>query len=163
MTGKDSRHDDGLIVKGISVDFEVEDGPVSGIQLMRVWLSSDPRLRGDYWGTRAAWVLTFLHHGTEEVERHLLWEFHKKIQRKSWSNVSPKLLACMRFHKLYTKTAISESSIAHGRLMAHLFIMFVAAEGASDFLIFAQGLSYGLSKSKKRGKIITKLWKIISP
>ena len=28
---------------------------------------------------------------------------------------------------------------------------------ASDFLIFAQGLSYGLSKSKKRGKNITKL------
>ena len=27
---------------------------------------------------------------------------------------------------------------------------------ASDFLIFAQGLSYGLSKSKKRGKNITK-------
>ena len=33
---------------------------------------------------------------------------------------------------------------------------------ASDFLIFAYGLSYGLSKSKKRGKIITKLWKIIT-
>ena len=28
---------------------------------------------------------------------------------------------------------------------------------ASDFLIFALGLSYGLSTSKKRGKIITKL------
>ena len=28
---------------------------------------------------------------------------------------------------------------------------------ASDFLVFAQGLSYGLSKSKKRGKIITEL------
>ena len=28
---------------------------------------------------------------------------------------------------------------------------------ASDFLIFAWGLSYGLSKSKNRGKIITKL------
>ena len=28
---------------------------------------------------------------------------------------------------------------------------------ASDFLIFAQGLSYGLSKSKKGGKIVTKL------
>ena len=27
---------------------------------------------------------------------------------------------------------------------------------ASDFLTFARGLSYGLSKSKKRGKIITK-------
>ena len=28
---------------------------------------------------------------------------------------------------------------------------------ASDFLIFVWGLSYDLSKSKKRGKIITKL------
>ena len=40
---------------------------------------------------------TFLHHGIEEVERHLLWKFHKKIQRKSWSNGPPKLLACLRF------------------------------------------------------------------
>ena len=28
---------------------------------------------------------------------------------------------------------------------------------ASDVLIFAQGLTYGLSKSKKGGKIVTKL------
>ena len=28
---------------------------------------------------------------------------------------------------------------------------------ASDFLMFAQGLSYGLSKSKNGGKIINKL------
>ena len=41
--------------------------------------------------------LTFLHHGIEEVERHLLWKLHKKIERKSWSNVPPKLLACIRF------------------------------------------------------------------
>ena len=42
--------------------------------------------------------LTFLHHGIEDVERHLLWKFHKKkIQRKSWSNVPPKLIACIRF------------------------------------------------------------------
>ena len=39
---------------------------------------------------------TFLHHGIE-VERHLLWKFHKKIQRKSWSNVSPNLLICIGF------------------------------------------------------------------
>ena len=39
--------------------------------------------------------LTFLHHGIEEVERNLPWKFHKKIQRKSWSNVPPKLLACI--------------------------------------------------------------------
>ena len=41
--------------------------------------------------------LTFLHRGIEEVERHLLWKFHKKIQRESWSNVPPKLLAYIRF------------------------------------------------------------------
>ena len=41
--------------------------------------------------------LTFLHHRIEQVERHLLWKFHKTIQRKSWSNVSPKLLTCIGF------------------------------------------------------------------
>ena len=41
--------------------------------------------------------LTFLHHGIEEVERHLLWKFYKKIRRKSWSNVRPKLVACIGF------------------------------------------------------------------
>ena len=41
--------------------------------------------------------LTFWHHGIEDVERHLLWKFHKKVQRKSWLNVPPKLLACIRF------------------------------------------------------------------
>ena len=41
--------------------------------------------------------LTFLHHGIEEVERHLLWKFYKKIRRTSWSNVPPKLLACIGF------------------------------------------------------------------
>ena len=41
--------------------------------------------------------LTFLHHGIEEVERHLLWKGYKKIRRKSRSNVPPKLLACIRF------------------------------------------------------------------
>ena len=38
----------------------------------------------------------------------------------------------------------------------------MATNVASDCLIFAWGLSYGLSNSKKRGKIITKLWKVIS-
>ena len=40
---------------------------------------------------------TFLHHGIEKVERHLLWKFHEKIQRKSWWNVPPKLFACIMF------------------------------------------------------------------
>ena len=39
----------------------------------------------------------FLHRGIEEVERHLLWKCHKKFERKSWSNVPSKLLACVRF------------------------------------------------------------------
>ena len=41
--------------------------------------------------------LTFLYHGIEKVERHLLWKFYKKIRRKSWSNVPPKLPACIGF------------------------------------------------------------------
>ena len=41
--------------------------------------------------------LTFLHHSIEEVEGHLLWKFYKNIRRKSWSNVPPKLVACIGF------------------------------------------------------------------
>ena len=49
--------------------------------------------------------LTFLHRGVEEVERHLLRKFDKKIQRKSWSNVPPKLVACVGFlYKVVHKT-----------------------------------------------------------
>ena len=55
-------------------------------------LRQDPPLDLSFWS-----FLTFLHHGIEEVERHLLWKFFKKIRRKSWSNVPPKLLACIRF------------------------------------------------------------------
>ena len=40
---------------------------------------------------------TLLHHGIEEVERHLLWKFYNKLRRKSWSNVPPKVLACIGF------------------------------------------------------------------
>ena len=50
------------------------------------------------------------------VERHLLWKFHKTIQRKSWSNVPLKLLACIRVNLvaslflvgLFWKTKASE-------------------------------------------------------
>ena len=41
--------------------------------------------------------------------------------------------------------------------------MFLATKRCLNFLILVQGLSYGLSKSKKRGKIITKFGKTISP
>ena len=52
----------------------------------------DPPLDLSFWS-----FLTFLHHGIEEVERHLLWKFYKKIGRNSWSNVPPKWLACIGF------------------------------------------------------------------
>ena len=42
-------------------------------------------------------IFDFFHYGIEEKERHLLWKFHKKIQRKSWSNLPPKLLTCIGF------------------------------------------------------------------
>ena len=42
-------------------------------------------------------IFDFLHPDIEEVQRHLLWKFYKKIGRKSWSNVPPKLLACIGF------------------------------------------------------------------
>ena len=56
------------------------------------FLRQDPPLDLSFWS-----FLTFLHHGIEEVERHLLWKFYKKIRKKSWSNVPPKLLACIGF------------------------------------------------------------------
>ena len=40
--------------------------------------------------------------------------------------------------------------------------MSIAPIVALIFLIFVQELSYGLSKSEKWGKIVTKLWKIIT-
>ena len=55
-------------------------------------LRQDPPLDLRFWS-----FLTFLHHGIEEVERHRQWKFHQNIQRRSWSNVPPKLLACIRF------------------------------------------------------------------
>ena len=84
----------------------------------------------------------------------------------------PKLLACIGFlykvvHKIGRLRKFDRSreiefnfltawtiSMKFGTLVQH-------APGykkvASDLLIFAQGLSYGLSKSKKGGKIVTKL------
>ena len=55
-------------------------------------LDPPPPLDLSFWS-----FLTFLHHGIEEVERHLLWKFYKKIRRKSWLNVPPKLVACIGF------------------------------------------------------------------
>ena len=64
-------------------------------------ISDSVSLRQDPLDLRFWSFLTFLHHGIEQVERHLLWKFHKKIQRKSWSNVPPKLLACLLIRFLY--------------------------------------------------------------
>ena len=64
-------------------------------------------------------LLTFFHHGIEKVERHLVWKLHKKNSKESWSNVPPKLVACIAWGfcaKFYTKSAVSESSIALARL-----------------------------------------------
>ena len=44
---------------------------------------------------RTCIVCGSLRHGIENVERHLLCKFPKQIQRKSWSNAPPKLLACL--------------------------------------------------------------------
>ena len=55
-------------------------------------LRQDPPLDLSFWS-----FLTFLHHGIEKVEGHLLCKLHKKIRRKSWSNVPPKLLAYIGF------------------------------------------------------------------
>ena len=96
--------------------------------------------------------LTFLHHGIEKVERHLLWKFHKKILRKSWSNVPPKLLAFLRFlykvvHKIGSLRKFSRALkiefnffLSFGLSLwnlAHLFIMFMATKHCLRFLIFA--------------------------
>ena len=63
------------------------------MRFLKVVLRQDPPpLDLSFWS-----FLTFLHHGIEKVDMHLLWKFHKKIQRKSWSNVPPKLLTCIGF------------------------------------------------------------------
>ena len=53
----------------------------SGICVHTIWRLKDPPLDLSFWS-----FLTFLHHGIEDIERHLLWKFYKKIRRKSWSN-----------------------------------------------------------------------------
>ena len=73
--------------------FEQKNHHIFGKSIL-LWatLRQDPPLDLSFWS-----FLTFLHHNIEEVETHLLWKFHKKIRRKSWSNVPPKLLACIGF------------------------------------------------------------------
>ena len=87
----------------------------------------------------------------------------------------PKLLACIGFlykvvHKIGRLRKFNRSrgiefnfftawtiSMKFGTLVQHASGDKSASKIASIFLFFAKGLRYGLSKSKKRGKIITKL------
>ena len=106
--------------------------------------------------------MTFLHHYIEKVERHLLLKCHNKIQRKSWSNEPPKLLACIRFlykvvHKIgrlrkfnrarqieFNFFTVRTMFMKFGTLVHHVH----GYKSCLRFLIFALGFSYGLSKSK---------------
>ena len=97
--------------------------------------------------------LTFLHHGIEEVERHLLWKFYKKIRRKSWSNVPPKLLACIGFlykvvHKIgrlrkFNRSREIEFNFLTARTismnLAHLFSIPLATKCCLRFFNFCLG------------------------
>ena len=65
---------------------------ISYAACLRKALRQDPTFDLSFWS-----FLTFLPHGIEEGERHLLRKFYKKIRRKSWSNVPPNLLACIGF------------------------------------------------------------------
>ena len=119
-------------------------------------------------------IFTFLHHGIEKVERHRLWKFHKKIQRKIRSNVPPKLLTCIGSLSCTQKRLSPKVQWRSGdwiKLFYRLDYLYETwhtclscswlQNSASNLLIFTWEISYGLSKSKKRGKTITKLWKII--
>ena len=94
----------------------------------------------------------------------------------SLKHVPPKLLACMRFlYKVVHKNGRLRKFNRSREIEFNFFTAWNLYETwhtcsscsqlqnfAWNFLIFVWGLSYGLSKSKKRGKIITKLWKIIT-
>ena len=97
--------------------------------------------------------LTFLHHGIEKVETHLLWKFHKTIQRKSWSNVPPTVLTCIGFlYKVVHKNGRLRKFNGAGRFnltflplglslwnLAHLFIMFISTKLCLRFFNFCPG------------------------
>ena len=119
--------------------------------------------------------LTFLHHGIEEVERHLLWKFHKIIQWKSWSNVPPKLLACIRFlykvvHKngrlrKFNRAREIEFNFFITRTilwnLAHLFIMFMASKHCLRFFKFCLGtLPVDVSAIQNIGSCET-IWNLV--
>ena len=62
--------------------------------------------------------LTFLHHAIEKVGRHLLWKLHKKNSKEKLVKCATEVarLYSVSIEKLYTKSAVSESSIDLTRL-----------------------------------------------
>ena len=92
----------------------IHSGPAQ--VLVSSWMQDHP-LDLSFWS-----FLTFLHHGIEKVERHLLWNFIKKFERKVGQMCHRSCLLTRSFYtKLYTKSAVSESSIALGRLNLTFF------------------------------------------
>ena len=51
--------------------------PLSTLPVQTRGIKAGPPVDLSFWS-----FLTFLHHGIEEVERHLLWKFHKKFKGK---------------------------------------------------------------------------------
>ena len=110
-------------------------------------------------------ILTFLHHGIEKVEGHLVWELHTKIQRKMLSklniNVPPKLFACTMYRVSIQSCTQNRPSPKAQLLSRDWISLFNCLEYlhenwhtcsacswlqhfASNLLNFAQGPSYGL-------------------
>ena len=130
---------------------------------LRFALRQDPSLDLGFWS-----VLTFLHYGIEEAERHLLWRPHKKFREKVGQIYHRSCLSVLGFIQKCAQNrpspkvqSRSRDWIEHflplevsPRNLAHLFIMVTATKSCLRFfLIFAWGLSYGLSKSKNGVKL----------
>ena len=95
------------------------------------------------------WLFLLFHHGKEKEVVSCV-KTALQFQRKSWSNVQPKLHAGLGFLcKLYRKLAISEFSISPVSFpfrrspwetypwnLAHFFIMFLATRVAWNFMNF---------------------------
>ena len=127
-----------------------------------------PALRQDPFDLSFRSLLTFVHHGVEEVETHLLRKVKKQFEGKVGQMCHRSCSLAWGFYtKLYTKSAVSESSIALGRLkllflplrlslwhLAHLFIMFMATKPWLRFFIlfiylFIERIWRGLASSMK--------------
>ena len=60
--------------------------------------------------------LLFFHHGIDKVEGHFVWKLHKKSSKEKLVKWAPEVARLYRVSKLYTKSAVPESSIALARL-----------------------------------------------